>query len=68
MLHTLTRMPSYRGTRVAAVFLEHQFVELRLKEGEEKIVDIVRKTWGKMSEKVGTEGGRAAVWRERARC
>ncbi|KAI8473298.1 MAG: hypothetical protein J3K34DRAFT_411552 [Monoraphidium minutum] len=33
------------------VFLEHQFTELIEKEGADKMVDIVRKTWGKMGEK-----------------
>lgn len=38
------------------VFLEHQFTDLIEKEGADKMVDIVRKTWGKMGEK-----GRAAA-------
>jgi len=32
------------------VFLEIQFAELRLKMSEEKVISILRKTWGKMSE------------------
>jgi hypothetical protein len=31
------------------VFLEHQFTDLLNKEGADKMVDIVKKTWGKMS-------------------
>jgi len=38
------------------VFLEQQFTELREKESEEKMIDILRKTWRKMGEK-----GRAAA-------
>eukprot|EP00879_Flechtneria_rotunda_P007176 GHRR01007531.1.p1 GENE.GHRR01007531.1~~GHRR01007531.1.p1 ORF type:complete len:240 (+),score=71.08 GHRR01007531.1:159-878(+) len=38
------------------VFLEHQFADLIEKEGADKMVDIVKKTWGKMGEK-----GRAAA-------
>lgn len=38
------------------VFMERQFAELAGKEGADKMVDIVRKTWGKMG-----EGGRAAA-------
>ncbi|GBF91762.1 hypothetical protein Rsub_04066 [Raphidocelis subcapitata] len=38
------------------VFLEHQFTELIEKEGADKMVDIVQKTWGKMGER-----GRAAA-------
>lgn len=38
------------------VFLQYQFTEFRMKETEEKLVDIVRKTWKKMGEK-----GRAAA-------
>ncbi len=33
------------------VFLEFQFEEFMHKHPEEKVIDIVRKTWGKMSEK-----------------
>jgi Domain of unknown function (DUF4202) len=38
------------------VFLEHQFADLLAKEGHDKMVDIVRKTWTKMG-----EAGRAAA-------
>jgi hypothetical protein len=38
------------------VFMEHQFADLLAKEGPDKMVDIVRKTWGKMG-----EAGRAAA-------
>lgn len=38
------------------VFLEHQFADLLDREGADKMVDIVKKTWGKMGEK-----GRAAA-------
>lgn len=38
------------------VFLEHQFTHLLEKEGADRMVDIVRKTWGKMGDK-----GRAAA-------
>lgn len=38
------------------VFLEHQFADLLRKEGPDKMVDIVKKTWTKMGEK-----GRAAA-------
>eukprot|EP00878_Enallax_costatus_P023730 GHUV01025267.1.p1 GENE.GHUV01025267.1~~GHUV01025267.1.p1 ORF type:complete len:240 (+),score=68.58 GHUV01025267.1:1494-2213(+) len=38
------------------VFLEHQFADLLEKEGADKMVDIVRKTWSKMGQK-----GRAAA-------
>eukprot|EP00882_Tetradesmus_deserticola_P012663 GHRQ01013420.1.p2 GENE.GHRQ01013420.1~~GHRQ01013420.1.p2 ORF type:complete len:156 (+),score=33.89 GHRQ01013420.1:662-1129(+) len=38
------------------VFLEHQFADLLQKEGADKMVDIVRKTWGKMGQQ-----GRAAA-------
>ena len=33
------------------VFLEVQFSEFRLKTSEEKMISILRKTWGKMSER-----------------
>jgi hypothetical protein len=33
------------------VFLEHQFADLLQKEGHDKMVDIVKKTWAKMGEK-----------------
>lgn len=33
------------------VFLERQFAELTGKEGADKMVDIVRKTWAKMGER-----------------
>lgn len=33
------------------VFLQHQFAELLGKEGADKMVSIVQKTWGKMGEK-----------------
>ena len=33
------------------VFLEHQFADLLMKEGHDKMVDIVRKTWAKMGQK-----------------
>lgn len=38
------------------VFLEQQFADLLEKEGAEKMVDIVKKTWAKMGQK-----GRAAA-------
>ncbi|WIA29511.1 hypothetical protein OEZ86_012012 [Tetradesmus obliquus] len=38
------------------VFMQHQFADLLTKEGPDKMVDIVRKTWAKMG-----EGGRAAA-------
>lgn len=38
------------------MFMEHQFADLLDKEGADKMVDIVRKTWSKMGEK-----GRAAA-------
>ncbi|GAX82541.1 hypothetical protein CEUSTIGMA_g9968.t1 [Chlamydomonas eustigma] len=38
------------------VFLQYQFTDLRLKEPEDKMVDILQKTWKKMGEK-----GRAAA-------
>jgi hypothetical protein len=38
------------------VFLERQFADFGLKEDEEKMVNIIRKTWRKMG-----EGGRAAA-------
>jgi hypothetical protein len=38
------------------VFMEHQFADLLAKEGPDKMLDIVRKTWGKMGEQ-----GRAAA-------
>ena len=38
------------------VFLEHSFAEFARKHERDKLVDIVRKTWGKMSER-----GRAAA-------
>ena len=38
------------------VFLESQFAEFRLKTSEEKMVSILKKTWGKMSDR-----GRAAA-------
>ncbi|KAF6257496.1 hypothetical protein COO60DRAFT_1222437 [Scenedesmus sp. NREL 46B-D3] len=38
------------------VFMQHQFADLLQKEGADKMVDIVRKTWGKMGER-----GRAAA-------
>ena len=34
---------------VCLVFLEHHFVEFAERHAEEKVVDIVRKTWIKMS-------------------
>ena len=34
-----------------AVFLEHQFAEFSLKESEEKMIDILQKSWKKMSDK-----------------
>ena len=40
-----------------AVFIEHQFAEFRLKETEDKMVDILQKSWRKMSEK----GHKAAI-------
>lgn len=33
------------------VFLEHHFLEFAATQPEEKVIDIVRKTWGKMSER-----------------
>lgn len=39
------------------VFLQHQFADLLAKEGPEKMVDVVRKTWRKM----GPKGQSAAV-------
>lgn len=33
------------------VFLQHQFADLLAKEGADKMVDVVRKTWRKMGEK-----------------
>lgn len=36
---------------ICLVFLEHYFVAFATKHQEEKIIDIVQKTWGKMSEK-----------------
>lgn len=36
---------------ICLVFLEHYFVAFAAKHQEEKIIDIVQKTWGKMSEK-----------------
>lgn len=38
------------------VFLQHQFTDLLAKEGPDKLVDVVRKTWAKMGER-----GRAAA-------
>ena len=38
------------------VFLEHQFADLSKKEPEEKMIEILRKSWRKMGEK-----GRAAA-------
>ncbi|MQA90884.1 MAG: DUF4202 family protein [Gemmatimonas sp.] len=42
---------------VCLVFLEHYFMDFAAKHDEEKIVDIVRKTWAKMSNR----GQRAAL-------
>jgi hypothetical protein len=39
------------------VFLQHQFTDLLAKEGADKMVDVVRKTWGKM----GPRGQAAAL-------
>ncbi len=39
------------------VFLEHQFEDFSREQSEEKVVDIVRKTWGKM----GLKGREAAL-------
>ena len=36
---------------VCLVFLEHYFEDFAAKHSDEKVVDILRKTWGKMSEK-----------------
>jgi hypothetical protein len=33
------------------VFMQHQFADLLAKEGPEKMVDVVRKTWAKMGDK-----------------
>ena len=41
----------------SAVFLQHQFTEMCAKEPADKVVDIVRKTWGKM----GPKGQAAAL-------
>lgn len=41
---------------MAVHFCRHQFTELLEKEGADKMVDIVRKTWAKMGER-----GRAAA-------
>ena len=40
------------------VFLENEFADFAAKHGEEKVVNIVARTWGKMSER-----GRAAALR-----
>jgi len=36
---------------ICLVFLEYYFEAFRLKHTDEKVIDIVQKTWGKMSEK-----------------
>ena len=42
---------------ICLVFLEHYFEDFAKKHAEEKVIDILRKTWAKMSEK----GQRAAL-------
>jgi hypothetical protein len=32
-------------------FLEHEYAEFSAKHEDEKVIDIVKKTWGKMSER-----------------
>lgn len=39
------------------VFLQHQFADLLAKEGADKMVDVVKKTWRKM----GPKGQAAAL-------
>lgn len=39
------------------VFMQHQFADLLAKEGADKMVDVVRKTWRKM----GPKGQAAAL-------
>jgi hypothetical protein len=43
-------------SRLFVVFLQYQFTDLRSKEPEDKMVDILQKTWKKMS-----DNGRAAA-------
>ncbi len=53
----VTPLPTNRQIlHFSAVFLERQFADLRMKESEDKMVDILRKTWSKMGPK-----GRAAA-------
>ena len=49
------------------VFLESQFAEFRLKTTEEKMVSILKKTWGKMSDRGRTAALSLSLGEEEAR-
>ena len=53
----LALSPQVLEDALCLVFLEHQFTDLINKEGADKMVGIVKKTWGKM----GEQGREAAL-------
>lgn len=58
----ITRAPAVMCVQVVEdalclVFMQHQFADLLAKEGADKMVDVVRKTWRKM----GPKGQAAAL-------